>query len=108
MHWVLQENLFEEAGWNELIEQLERTHRVRYDCTYSVHKVVPFSGELEPPFTGNKYNSNTSNVICFGSYSLRHTAKKMGWNPGVFNLDHATFPVQREAWETICSMQIVR
>jgi hypothetical protein len=54
----------------------------RFELPYSVHRVVPFVGELlpEPELT-------TDDVICIGSYSMRHAAKKYGWNPGVFDLE---------------------
>ena len=43
MHWILQTNLFQEAEWTRLVETLEK-----FDLPYSVHRVVPFIGELEP------------------------------------------------------------
>jgi len=88
MHWVLQDNLFHEEAYGVLLETL-----VRFDLPHSIHKVVPFVGELipEPEIT-------TKNVICMGSYSLRHAAKKYGWNPGVFDLEPFDFRVQMEHW----------
>lgn len=44
MHWILQTNLFNEAEWENLVGVLER-----FDIPYSVHKVIPFVGELVPP-----------------------------------------------------------
>ncbi|MCE9574611.1 MAG: ATP-grasp domain-containing protein [Deltaproteobacteria bacterium] len=88
MHWILQENLFKEAEWANLVGALER-----FSLPYSVHKVVPFVGELVPPaeIAGGK-------VVCFGSYSLRHAARAAGWTPGVYDLDDADFEVQRAHW----------
>jgi hypothetical protein len=65
----------------------------RFELPYSVHRVVPFVGELlpEPELT-------TDDVICIGSYSMRHAAKKYGWNPGVFDLEPFDFDEQREHW----------
>lgn len=45
MHWLLQQNLFKESEWENLVSTLER-----FDIPYSVHKVIPFIGELEPQF----------------------------------------------------------
>lgn len=88
MHWVLQDNLFNEQAYAFLLETLER-----FDIPHSVHKVIPFIGELIPaPETASK------NVICMGSYSMRHSAKKHGWNPGVFDLEPFNFQVQMEHW----------
>lgn len=87
MHWVLQENIFNEAAWGKLIETLER-----FNISYSEHKVIPFIGELvpEPP--------PLKNVICFGSYSMRHTAKVNQWSPGVFDLFDSNFNEQMKHW----------
>lgn len=88
MHWILQENLFKEKEWTNLVSSLERI-----GSPYSVHKVVPFVGELIP-----EPQLDTKNVICMGSYSMRHVAKKMNWVPGVYDLFEKTFVVQREHW----------
>jgi hypothetical protein len=87
MHWLLQENIFNEAAWGKLIETFER-----FDIPYSEHKVIPFIGELlpEPP--------DDKNIICFGSYSMRHSAKKYGWTPGVFDLQDQSFDKQLIHW----------
>lgn len=60
---------------------------------HSVHKIVPFEGSLIPEPT-----LTSDSVICFGSYSMRHTAKARGWYPGVFDLEEVTFPVQCAHW----------
>ena len=88
MHWILQDNLFNEAAYQVLLETLER-----FELPHSVHKVVPFVGELLP-----EPELSTKNVMCMGSYSLRHAAKKYGWNPGVFDLEPMDFKVQRTIW----------
>jgi len=88
MHWILQENLFNESEWSTLVDTLERM-----GLPYSVHKVVPFSGELIPPA-----EPKHPKVICFGSYSMRHTAKAQGWSPGVYDLFDQNFEVQRSYW----------
>ncbi len=88
MHWVLQNNLFNEEAYQILCDTL-----VRFDLPYSIHKVVPFVGWMEP-----EPDFDTKNVICMGSYSMRHQAKKHGWNPGVFDLELFHFGVQLEHW----------
>lgn len=76
MHWILQSGFEYENGWDDLIEVLERDK-----IPYSVHKVVPFIGKLIP-----EPELDTDRVFCVGSYSMRHTAKKNGWKPGVVDL----------------------
>lgn len=88
MHWILQENLFKESEWENLVSALER-----FDIPYSVHKVIPFIGELVPA-----PEPKQNKVICFGSYSMRHAAKEHGWTPGVYDLEPCNFEIQREHW----------
>ena len=88
MHWILQNNLFNEDAYQVLLDTL-----VRFDIPHSIHKVIPFIGELYP-----EVELPTKNVICMGSYSLRHSAKKFGWVPGVFDLEPFNFKVQLEHW----------
>jgi hypothetical protein len=88
MHWIIQSNLYKEKMYETIIDTFNR-----FGFEYSEHKVVPFIGELEPVAT-----SKTKNVICIGSYSMRHIAKKMGWTPGVFDIYDQDFEVQRIHW----------
>ena len=89
MHWILQENLFKESEWQNLIGALER-----FGLAYSVHKVIPFIGELVPAATP----AEGAKVICFGSYSMRHTAQAQHWQPGVYDLFAQNFTVQKQYW----------
>lgn len=88
MHWILQTNLFNEAEWDNLVGTLER-----FNIPYSVHKVIPFIGELVPAAEPKQ-----EKVICFGSYSMRHAAKVNNWNPGVYDLEPINFEIQRAHW----------
>lgn len=88
MHWILQNNLFNERGYDALVGVFQRL-----DIPYSVHKVVPFVGELIPD-PGKIKNP----VICMGAYSMRRTAKKYNWYPGVFDLYEMNFLVQKDHW----------
>lgn len=88
MHWVLQEDLFKDNEWEDLTAALER-----FNIPYTIHKVVPFSGELIPAVIPQR-----KKVICFGSYSMRHTAKAQSWSPGVYDLFEQDFRVQLEHW----------
>lgn len=88
MHWVLQENLFKETEWENLVGCLDR-----FNIPYSIHKVIPFVGELVPPV-----EPKDKKVICFGSYSMRRSAVKNNWQPGVYDLEPINFKVQLEHW----------
>lgn len=88
MHWILQTNLFRESEWDRLVETLEQ-----FELPYSVHKVVPFVGELQPvPVL------QAGKAICLGSYSMRHAARAHGWTPGVYDLFDQDFHAQLAAW----------
>lgn len=89
MHWLIHDIIKHEPKWNELIEILEK-----YNLSFSIHKVVPFSGEICP-----KLDVETKNVFCMGSYSLRHLSKKNNWYPGVINLDEiVNFEEMKKCW----------
>lgn len=88
MHWILQNNIFAENGWTTMVETLER-----FDIPHSVHKVVPFVGELIP-----EPELAHPNVICMGTYSMRHVARRNGWQPGVFDLIEQDFEKQKAHW----------
>jgi hypothetical protein len=75
LHWVIQDNIHKERGYDELIRVLEVM-----DFPYSFHKVIPFVGNIEP----DAHFKNP--VICIGSYSMRHVAMKKQWRPGVFDM----------------------
>lgn len=88
MHYVLQENVYNENGYESLIRILERT-----GTPHTFVKVIPFVGELipEPVLTGP--------VVCFGTYSMRNTAKKNGWTPGVWDLEEFDYATCIEHWK---------
>lgn len=88
MHWIFQSNLFQEAEWERLVATLEQ-----FGLPYSVHKVVPFVGLLEPAAV-----LQAAKAVCFGSYSMRHSAKEHGWVPGVYDLFDQDFRAQKAAW----------
>lgn len=88
MHWIVQENICQEEQWNEVISQLSHLK-----IPHSIHKVVPFSGELIPePDLGSQ------KVWCYGSLSMMNTCRKNGWYPGCIPLDDYSFVFQRSVW----------
>lgn len=87
MHWVIQENMHRENGIEELLSLLDRA-----GISYSLHKVVPFVGEIEPDIDPKDH------VMVVGSYSMRHVARRKGWVPGVFDLGDLTYQDHIEHW----------
>lgn len=68
---IVQSNLFNERGFQELIGALESN-----GCPYTVVKVVPFSHELEPDVRPD------GPVMVWGATTLGHIAAERGWEPG--------------------------
>lgn len=88
MHWIVQENIYSEAGFDGLIAALGRL-----DLPYSVHKVVPFTREIRPEAA-----PPAGPVVVMGSYSLARIAIERGWKPGTFANENHDFLVQRAHW----------
>ncbi len=106
MHWVLQNNLFNEAGFQRLLDTLERM-----GISHSLHKVIPFIGVLSPPLSKgedftfpDEFDENyepdlpPGPKIVMGSYSMAIYAAKKGWTPGAFANDNHDYSVQVEHW----------
>jgi len=87
MHWIVQDNMFNEDGFKILIDTLDR-----FDIKYSIHKVIPFAHDLVPDV-----NLADDRVMVMGAYTLANIAKKKGWTPGVF-MDNLDFKIQYEHW----------
>lgn len=90
MHWVIQTNIFAEEGFDALLATIKR-----FDLPYTLVKVVPFVGDLEP--VEGELPSDGASAIVMGSYTLARVAKQRGWTPGAF-LDNLDFEVQRDYW----------
>lgn len=88
MHWVLQDDFYQEAGYRKMVETLQR-----FEIPHSLHKVVPFVGELQPDI-----DIFDKNAIVIGSYSMRHVAAAKGWTPGCYTMDHFQFDEQCVYW----------
>jgi len=81
MHWVIQDNIYNEEGFKYLINVLDRLQ-----IDYTIVKVRHFIGTIEP-------DVNPPNpVIVMGAYSMWKTAKKKKWIPGAFVNENFTYP----------------
>lgn len=71
-----------------LLQDFEDTHKLvaaldRLGLDYSLHKVVPFVGDLIP----EPVIADPTRVVMFGSYALWRYAAAHGLRPGVFKLE---------------------
>lgn len=87
MHWVVQNNICNEAGHDTLLQALERR-----GLPHNVCKVIPFVGVLEP----DVHPENP--VIVMGSTTLMRIAEERGWWPGGLLSHNFDFEVQRAHW----------
>lgn len=83
MHWIIQENLYKEEAFTDLIQALDN-----YKCNYQVVKVIPFSHDLlpEPKVTGK--------VVVMGATTMIGIAGDRNWQPGAFynsNFDYTVW-----------------
>lgn len=88
MHWIIQNNIYSEDGWQSLVDALDRL-----GVSYSVHKCIPFAGTLDPepcPPPGP--------VVVMGSYTLAREAQRRGWVPGVFLNENFDYERQEDRW----------
>jgi hypothetical protein len=87
MLWVIQNNIFNEAGYHDLINTL-----ITEKIPHLNVKVIPFSDELDPkPEIVNP-------IAVMGSYTLVKIAKKYGWGPGVFANENFDFNIWKHKY----------
>jgi hypothetical protein len=85
MHWVVQNNLFNERGFHDLMQVLERG-----GIPHTLVKVIPFGGGVEPAI------EVPGPIVVMGSLTLTRYARERGWVPGAFINDNFDFRVWRE------------
>ena len=100
MRWVIQTNLYSEAGYEKLLEALSRR-----EIPYTLVKFIPFTHRLIDPNTNLTLFEDESqipevqldaseNIMACGSTLLAKVAQERGWKPGSFwneNFDYAKF-----------------
>jgi hypothetical protein len=101
MFWIVQNNLYNERGYTELVDTL-----IRFDIPYVSVKPVPIINKLLPSdFDSHSFYGDisevpepliptNSNVMVCGAVTLSKIAKQRGWTPGSFLNDDFTF----ESW----------
>jgi hypothetical protein len=82
MHWVLQNNLFNEEANRELLSVLER-----HEIPHSLVKVIPFGGGIEPELSFPV----DEKIVVIGSVSLVKHAQNNGWTPGAWLNDNFSY-----------------
>lgn len=86
MLWIVQNNLFREENYEQMIEALQRL-----GVPHHIVKVMPFVDELEP----EPVIDTAQGVYVCGSTKLMRIATDRGWKPGSFMNDNMRY----EAWD---------
>lgn len=85
MHWLIQDNLFHEQGFQDLVQVLERL-----GIAHTLVEVLPGGAGTRPAV------DVAGPVVVMGSLALTRYAKTRGWVPGAFFNDQFDFEVWRE------------
>lgn len=104
MFWVIQNNMYNEEGFHELMRVMERL-----EIPHHVVKVVPILDKIIPAdFDTNAYRGDMDDVpeveidpnqkimVC-GGISLSRVAVNRGWKPGCFNNENFHYLKWQEA-----------
>lgn len=96
MFWVVQNNLWNEMNFMNMIDCL-----VRLEIPHEIIKVIPFINEIagennEPNYTWSP-PAGIPTFVCGGT-TLVKIAQKKGWMPGVFLNENFDNRVQLEKW----------
>jgi hypothetical protein len=70
MYYIVQENVFREENYENLIISLDRL-----ELDYEIVKLIPFVDDFE-------FNTDRKDVFPFGAVKMSRISKKYGWYPG--------------------------
>jgi hypothetical protein len=77
MFYVIQEDVFKEAHYLILLENMKR-----FNFDHEIVKYIPFAHEID-------FKTDRKDVFCFGATSMAKAAIKYGWTPGsMLNANH--------------------
>jgi len=87
MYYIVQERLYREDEWDDLIHALER-----FNLNYEIVKLIPFVDDFE-------FETKEKNVFCFGALKMARLAPKYGWYPGILMTPNHDFNVYKEYYK---------
>lgn len=103
MFWVVQNNLYDEAGYVRFLEALERLQ-----VDYIVVKPIPFTNQFlhadfdswteEVDDAEEPYIDTDQKIIVMGATSLSRIAKNRGWTPGTYLNENFDFSKWRDGF----------
>jgi len=87
MYYVIQEKLYQELEWDDLVKALERL-----ELDYEVVKLLPFVDDFE-------FKTERKDVFCFGALKMARIVPKYGWYPGILMTPNHDFQVYKEYYK---------
>lgn len=87
MYYVIQENLFQEYNYKNLIVYLDK-----HNLSYETVRYRPFTNELN-------VKTDRKDVFLFGSINAGKVAEAYGWNPGHLINDNFDFEMYMEKYK---------
>jgi hypothetical protein len=84
MYYIVQENVFREENYDNLIQALDRLI-----LPYEIVKVLPFIDNIE-------FKTDSKHIFPFGSLKMARISKKYGWKPGSQMNDNHDFMVYKD------------
>lgn len=87
MYYIIQENLFKEEEWNNLIRSLERLQ-----LEYEIVELIPFVDDIT-------FTTNRKDVFVFGALKMARITPKYQWNPGVIMTPNHDFNVYKNYYK---------
>jgi hypothetical protein len=87
MYYIIQERLYREDEWDDLIKALERLN-----LEYEIVKLIPFIDDFE-------FKTERKDVFCFGALKMARLTPKYGWKPGCIMTSNHDFNVYKEYYK---------
>ena len=87
MYYVVQDNVFRETNYNNLIYALERL-----ELPHEIVAVIPFEDSF-------RFETKRIDVFPFGSVKMARVSKELGWNPGSQMNDNHDYLVYKDYYK---------
>lgn len=87
MYYIVQDNVFKEANYNNLVYALDRLK-----LPYEIVQVYPFIEEL-------KFDTDRTDIFPFGSLKMARLSKLYGWTPGSQMNDNHDYLVYKDYYK---------
>lgn len=87
MYYLVQNNLFSEQNYDNLIRALDKS-----GVKYEIVKVLPFIDTI-------KLKTKRKDIFAFGALKLAEMSKTYGWNPGVLMSENHNYIVYKDRYK---------